>query len=188
MAARVLTFDSLPVICFLQGLQTLFDLASADNEEARIEQLLQEQHVMRSIAKRIVWHVPPPCVLGNGRTGLLAKLRVFVHTFGLLADSRPMLAQLLPSVVSLHTDYGTEVGLVRVLPSRLRQILPYMHASEPVVTFPVDDPDQFAPLQRGLRDESRDVDAVVLHNIATLQDDPEAFTAEVHDYFDLIAA
>ena len=120
----------LSLLCW-QELEKLHELCNdVVDEEQRSQQCPEEEEVMARISSKILWHVPPPAMLGNGRTNLLAKLRVFVHAFGLMSESRSMLSELLRSVVSLHTDYGTEVGLVRLKPAPLSEILPYMHIPE----------------------------------------------------------
>ena len=81
-------------------------------------------------------------MLGAGRTNLLAKLRVFVQTFGLMSSSRAMLSNLLRSITSIHTDYGAEAGLARVLPCELEDLLPNMHlsdCSDSLMPAPMDD-------------------------------------------------
>ena len=85
-------------------------------------------------------------MLGAGRTNLLAKLRVFVHAFGLMSSNRSMLSKLLRSITSIHTDYGAEAGLARVLPCDLEDVLPYMHlndCSDSLMPAPMDNPELF---------------------------------------------
>ena len=114
--------------------------------ERRIQDWQEERELLRSIDNKILWHVPAPAMLGAGRTNLLAKLRVFVHTFGLMSSSRAMLSKLLRSITSIHTDYGAEAGLARVLPCELEDVLPYMRLSDCADSSmppPMDDPELF---------------------------------------------
>ena len=82
------------------------------------------------ISDAIVWHVAPVGMLAHSRTNLAAKLRIFLHTLGLLCGSRAQLVELCQSVVSIHTDYGTEKGICRVQEVSLDMFLPYMHAPD----------------------------------------------------------
>ncbi|CAK9091347.1 Uncharacterized protein SCF082_LOCUS43037 [Durusdinium trenchii] len=85
---------------------------------------------MDRIRKAIVWHVPMVCMLAHSRTNLAAKARVFLQTLGLLVSFREALIELCQSVVSIHTDYGTERGLARIADYPLDTLLPYLHCPE----------------------------------------------------------
>ncbi|CAE7268103.1 unnamed protein product [Symbiodinium sp. CCMP2592] len=113
--------------------------------EATIARVDEEKTLLASIADKILWHIPAPAMLAPGRTNAAAKLRVFTHAFGLLADGRPMLATLLGSIVSLHTDYGAEALLAKTASSSLTDILPYMHLppQQQHGEVPHDHPDAF---------------------------------------------
>ena len=52
---------------------------------------------------------------------------MFLHTLGLLSSSREVLGELCKSIVSIHTDYGTEKGISRVEGCCFDTFLPYMH-------------------------------------------------------------
>ena len=121
----------------------MLDSYVALSPERRIAQWEDERQVMRSIDSRIMWHVAPPAMLGNARTNLPAKLRVFVHTLGLLSADREMLAKLLRSITSVHTDYGVESMLPRVAVCPLDDILPYMHARCNPSAAATDNPELF---------------------------------------------
>ena len=95
--------------------------ASLDAEEACLER----------VSARIVWHVAPIIMLARSRANLPPKTRVFLHTLGLLCCSRRALVDLCDSVVSIHTDYGTEKGLSRISECPLDTFLPYLHVNEP---------------------------------------------------------
>ena len=135
-----------PQTCTSQELLKLDDLVVLGSER-RIQDWQEERELLRSTDNKILWHVPAPAMLGAGRTNLLAKLRVFVHTFGLMSSSRAMLSKLLRSITSIHTDYGAEAGLARVLPCELEDVLPYMHLSDcgadSSMPPPMDDPEFF---------------------------------------------
>ena len=70
---------------------------------------------------------PPIIMLAHSRTNLPAKTRVFLHTLGLLSGSRDALLESCKSIVSIHTDYGTEKGIARLTETPLDVILPYLH-------------------------------------------------------------
>ena len=107
-------------LCFLATF-LLQDILELDNYMSQDwEERLQtgcfeaDQACMKRIADRIVWHVAPIIMLAHSRTNLPAKTRVFLHTLALLCSSRSALCELCDSVVSLHTDYGTEKGISRI--------------------------------------------------------------------------
>ena len=97
------------------------------SDEDRANQRDAESELLRSLSSVITWHVAPIIMLAHSRTNLPAKLRVFLHTMALLVDSRSSLAELCHSVVSVHTDYGTESALARVDNVSLDLMLPYLH-------------------------------------------------------------
>lgn len=108
------------------------------------ERVKHEGDVMDKIDRSITWHVCPVMMLGHSRTNLAAKFRVFLHTLGLLVGSRSELKELAESIVSIHTDYGTEVGISRVLPCSISDALPYMHVDTPCQPeTPIRDQDNF---------------------------------------------
>ena len=88
----------------------------------------EEQSLIQRISAKVHWHVAPIIMLAHSRTNLPAKVRVFLHTLGLLCRSRSELKELCESIVSLHTDYGTEKAICRVRRCPLDVILPYLHA------------------------------------------------------------
>ena len=159
------------------------ELCNAPEDEARVQQCLEEKAIMQRTHAKTLWHVPPPAMLGNGRTSLLSKLRVFVHTFGLLSDSQDMLAKLLRSIVSLHTDYGTEVGLVRVKPAALSEVLPYMHLSSEDCSFrdlpSNQDQDVFNEGAGGNLNEH------MASGLVALRDDPDFFSTPISSLCDM---
>lgn len=117
----------------LQDILELDHYMSLDwGERLQMECLEADQACMKRIADRIVWHVAPIIMLAHSRTNLPAKTRVFLHTLALLCSSRSALCELCDSVVSLHTDYGTEKGISRISHCPLDLFLPYMHAGEEV--------------------------------------------------------
>ena len=61
---------------------------------------------------------------GHRRTSLRSKTRVFMHMLGLICKDRPMLGRLLKAIVSVHTDYGTEIGLTRLAPASFDSVSP----------------------------------------------------------------
>lgn len=101
-----------------------------------LDQLLQpdrmeeDQALVARISSAIHWHVAPIIMLAHSRTNLAAKTRVFLHTLALLCSSRESLIELCKSIVSIHTDYGTEVGISRVSECPLETFLPYIHSSD----------------------------------------------------------
>lgn len=123
-------------LCFLatfllQEILELDNYMSQDWEERLQTGCFEaDQACMKRIADRIVWHVAPIIMLAHSRTNLPAKTRVFLHTLALLCSSRSALCELCDSVVSLHTDYGTEKGISRISDCTLDLFLPYMHAGE----------------------------------------------------------
>ena len=128
----------------LQDFRKLQDEFCTLDVEARIGRVDEEKSLLQAIADKILWHIPAPAMLAAGRTNAAAKLRVFSHAFGLLADGRPMLAKLLRSIVSLHTDYGAEALLAKTASSSLTDILPYMHLPpQQQGEVPRDHPDVF---------------------------------------------
>ena len=112
-------------------LDSLTSMTAADR--ARLQE--REKELLGRLSGRITWHVAPIIMLAHSRTNLPAKLRCFLHTLGLLCNSRAELRELCQSVVSMHTDYGTEKALCRVEGVDLDSILPYLHCkgSEPVL-------------------------------------------------------
>ena len=100
-----------------------------------MDQLLQPERmeVDKSLVDRIShaihWHVAPIIMLAHSRTNLAAKTRVFLHGLALLCSSRESLIELCKSIVSIHTDYGTEKGISRVSERPLETFLPYIHSS-----------------------------------------------------------
>ena len=94
-----------------------------------------------------------------------------------------MLAELLRSIVSLHTDYGTEVGLVRIKPAALSEVLPYMHLSSEDCRFRDlrgnQDQDVFTEGDGGNLDEH------MASGVMALQDDPDFFSTSVSSLCDM---
>ena len=82
---------------------------------------------MERIRKALTWHVVPVAMLGHRRTSLRAKMRVFCHMLALECKDRTMLSKLFKSIVSVHTDYGTEIGLTRCGPATFDDLIPYLH-------------------------------------------------------------
>ena len=119
-------------LCSAQDITTLERLDWDDEGRSDPEWLEQEREIMDRVSRCITWHVAPIVMLAHSRTNLPAKFRVFLHTLALLTSSRSELLELCQSVVSIHTDYGTEIGLGRVQRCDLDTILPYLHVPKPV--------------------------------------------------------
>ena len=100
--------------------------------EARIDaEVLQgEKAAMDNLNAKMWLHVCPVVMLAHSRTNLPAKFRVFLHTLALLSDGRETLLELIKSISSVHTDYGTESGISRMPPIPLQEVLPYWHSEE----------------------------------------------------------
>ena len=100
--------------------------------EAHIDaEVLQgEKAAMDNLNAKMWLHVCPVVMLAHSRTNLPAKFRVFLHTLALLSDSRETLLELIKSISSVHTDYGTESGISRMPPIPLQEVLPYWHSEE----------------------------------------------------------
>lgn len=118
---------------FLSLFQYISELESMQglSKEQRLRSFDKEAAIMDKIRNAIQWHVAPLVSLGQGRGSLALKFRAILHAFGLLSHDRDMLAQLLRSVVSWHSDYGTEIGIARIAPVPIEQLLPYMHQTAP---------------------------------------------------------
>ena len=97
--------------------------------EERLANWQAEVPAIRWIQAAITWHVAPVAMLGHRRTNLPAKYRVFLHVCALLTYDRVSLSKFLRSVVSVHTDYGTEVGLTRLGKATFEDALPYIHCA-----------------------------------------------------------
>ena len=109
---------------------------------------------MQRIHQAVVWHVAPVAMLGHRRTNLPAKFRVFLHVLALLSLDRWYLSKLLRSVVSVSSDYGTEVGLTRLGRSAFEDVLPYIHCppSQPDEPERVDPDHVFADVEPAVFD------------------------------------
>ena len=112
--------------------------------QQRLASWQDEVPVMNRIHDVISWHVAPVAMLGHRRTNLPAKFRTFIHVFALLSKDRKSMSKLLQSVVSVHTDYGTEVGLTRLGPACFDDVLPYIHAGPAPQIQDADPDDAFA--------------------------------------------
>lgn len=115
--------DFLDLFQYISQLESFRELAK--DERSRCYD--KEAALMCKIREAIQWHVVPMVCLGQGRGSLALKFRAILHAFGLLTDDREMLSNLLRSIVSWHSDYGTEIGIARVVPQPIETVLPYMH-------------------------------------------------------------
>ena len=122
--------------------------------EQRILNFDREKELMDKIAQAIMWCIPPLVSLGQARGSLALKFRAVLHALALLCKDRPMLARLIASMVSFHSDYGTEIGLSQVLPISIQDVLPFWNA-------PADAPDVSA--------------SAAAHVEQSFEDDPMAF-------------
>lgn len=120
---------------FLSLFQYISELESVQglSKEQRLRSFDKEAAIMDKIRNAIQWHVAPLVSLGQGHGSLALKFRAILHAFGLLSHDRDILAQLLRSVVSWHSDYGTEIGIARIAPVPIEQVLPYIHQTAPKV-------------------------------------------------------
>ena len=100
----------------------------AQSFEERLETWQQEIPFMDRIRKSLTWHVVPVAMLGHRRTSLRAKMRVFCHMLALECKSLCMVSKLFRAIVSVHTDYGTEIGFTRLEPAPFSDLIPYLHA------------------------------------------------------------
>ncbi len=130
LVANIHLFCSPHAPC-LQDITSLEAKARLNLDERLAEEnVAGELSLMKGIDAKIIWHVAPIIMLAHSRTNLPAKTRVFLHTLGLLSGSQTALLELCKSVVSIHTDYGTEKGIARVTETPLEVILPYLHSQK----------------------------------------------------------
>ena len=119
--------DMLALHGWIYELERIRNLSRVD----RLRLFDREAELMSNIAAKIHWHVPPLVALGQGRGSLPLKFRAVLHSLGLISKDRATLSALVRSIVSWHSDYGTEIGLARLAPTTTDAILPYTHAPDP---------------------------------------------------------
>lgn len=115
--------DFLDIFQYISQLESFRELT----KDERLRCYDKEAALMCKIREAIQWHMAPMVCLGQCRGSLALKFRAILHAFGLLTDDRGMLSNLLRSIVSWHSDYGTEIGIARVIPQPIETVLPYMH-------------------------------------------------------------
>lgn len=98
--------------------------------ELRFKHDDSELDTIARLVERLVRHVLPAVQLGFGRCEVGHKFCILMHVLKLLAPSIAKLPQLVRCLCVLTSDYGVESVVPRVLPVTVREVFPYMQASD----------------------------------------------------------
>ena len=105
-----------------------FNALSLDD---RMNQSGAENAVLESIKALIIVLIPPPTVVGAGHANLAMKFMKFCHSLRLLTPDAATLEEVLRSILVCLSDFGTEIGLARISPIPIHQVLLWDESAQP---------------------------------------------------------
>ena len=106
---------------------------------------MSQTTVLEAIEALIIVLVPPPTVVGAGHANLAMKFMKFCHSLRLLTPDAATLEEVLRSILVCLTDFGTEIGLARISPIPIHQVLLWDASAQPPSMENEDDVDFTRP-------------------------------------------
>ena len=86
----------------------------------------EKAKLVETLAQDLCWVVNPVACLGLGATSVATKVRLVLHSLWMQMQPPrfPSLIEVLPRVVSVTTDMGTELGIADFVVPTIRSVLP----------------------------------------------------------------